>query len=100
HDDVWTAIVYSIVSGQKTMDEMAQQRLLGIAADPTQIVDLATAVMAPKCALDGSPMITTQAATVLAAFRHLASIVSVKAADQSDETMRNLAAAAATLDAH
>ncbi len=30
-----------------------------------------TAVVAPQCTLDGSPMITSQAATVLAAFRHL-----------------------------
>jgi HEAT repeat protein len=100
HDDVWRSIVHSIVSGQQTMDELAQQRLLAIAGDPNQIEDLATSVMAPKCALDGSPMITTQAATVLAAFRHLASIVSVKTADQHDETMRNLATAAANLDPH
>jgi HEAT repeat protein len=100
HDDVWTSIVHSIISGQKTMDELAQQRLLAIAGDPSQIMELAEAVMAPKCALDGSPMITTQAATVLAAFRHLASIVSVKTGDLSDETMRNLAAAAANLDPH
>jgi HEAT repeat protein len=100
YDDVWQSIVYSIVSGQRTMDELAQQRLLAIAGDPNQIAELATSVMAPKCALDGSPMITTQAATVLAAFRHLATIVSVKAADQGGETMRNLATAAANLDPH
>ena len=34
HDDLWKSIVHSIVSGQKTMDEMAQQRLLAIAGDP------------------------------------------------------------------
>ena len=100
HDDVWKSIVYSIVSGSATMDEMAQQRLLAIAGDPAEIGDLAEAVMAPKCAMDGSPMITTQAATVLAAFRHLASIVAVKAADQGGDVMRNLAAAAADMDAH
>jgi hypothetical protein len=100
HDDVWQSIVYSIVSGQKTMDELAQQRLLAMAADPDQIAELAISVMAPKCTPDGSPMITTQAATVLAAFRHLASIVSVKATAQSGDTMRNLATAAATLDLH
>jgi HEAT repeat protein len=100
HDDVWRSIVYSIVSGQKTMDELAQLRLLTIAGDPAQIAELAEAVMAPKCALDGSPMITTQAATVLAAFRHLASIASVKSGDLGGETMRNLATAAANLDPH
>ena len=100
HDDLWKSIVHSIVSGQKMMDEIAQQRLLAIAADPAQIGELATAVMAQKCTPDGAPMITTQAATVLAAFRHLASIVSVKAAEKSDATMRNLATAASTLDPH
>jgi hypothetical protein len=100
HDDIWTSIVNSIVTNQKAMDEIAQQRLLAIAQDPDQISDLATAVIAHKCTPDGAPMITTQAATVLAAFRHLASIVSVKAADKSDETMRNLATAASTLNPH
>lgn len=100
YDDVWKSIVRSIVLGQKTMDELAQQRLLAIAADPAQISDLAIQVMGPKCTVDGAPMITTQAATVLAAFRHLASIVSVKAADQKDATMRNLATAAGSLDPH
>ena len=64
--------------------------------DPLQIGELATAVMAPKCTADGAPMITTQAATVLAAFRHLASIVSVKADRIGATVMRNLATAAAT----
>ncbi|MSO55648.1 MAG: HEAT repeat domain-containing protein [Acidobacteria bacterium] len=100
YDDVWKSIVRSIVSGAKTMDEMAQRRLLEIAGDPRAIGELAEAVLAPQFAMDGSPMITTQAATILAAFRHLASIVSVKAAHQSDATMRNLATAAASLDPH
>lgn len=100
HDDVWKSIVQSIVTGQKTMDELAQQRLLAIAGDAEEIGELAYAVMSTRCTVDGAPMITTQAATVLAAFRHLATIVSVKAADRSDETMRNLAAAAATLNPH
>jgi hypothetical protein len=100
HDDIWTSIVHSIASGQNTLNELAVERLLTIARDPRQIAQLATAVMAAKCAPDGSPMITTQAATVLAAFRHLAATVSVKSADRSDETMRNLAAAAVDLNPH
>ena len=99
-DDVWQSIVSSIVSGRRTLDELEQQRLLEIAGDPVQIAELATAVMAPMYALDGSPMITTQAATVLAAFRHLASIVSIKAPDQAEELLRNLATAATRLDPH
>jgi hypothetical protein len=100
HDDVWKSIVQSIVTGQKTMDELAQQRLLAIAGDAEEIGELAHAVMSTKCTADGAPMITTQAATVLAAFRHLTTIVSVKAADRTDDTMRNLAAAASSLNPH
>ena len=100
HDDVWKSIVQSIVTGQKAMDEISQLRLLAIADDAGQIGELASAVISSKCTADGAPMITTQAATVLAAFRHLASIVSVKAADRMGETMRNLAAAATTLQPH
>jgi hypothetical protein len=100
-DDVWKSIVYSIVGGQKSaFDGMAQQRLLAIAGSPGDITELATAVIAPKCAMDGSPMITSQAATVLAAFRHLASIVSVASPDRMPEVMGNLANAAAQLDPH
>src|SRR5439155_147041 len=77
-DDLWRSIVLSISSGGGVVfDEAAQQRLLAIAGSPVDIGDLATAAAAPKCSADGSPMITSQAATVLAAVRHLKSIVSV-----------------------
>jgi HEAT repeats len=100
-DDVWRSIVMSIASGQKTaFDQMAQARLLAIAGSPIAIGDLATAVIAPKYAMDGSPMITSQAATVLAAFRHLAGIVTVMAPERMPEVMGNLASAAAQLDPH
>ena len=98
HDDIWRSIVHSIASGQKSFDELSQQRLLAIAGDATQIGELAEAVMATKCTADGCPMITTQAATVLAAFRHLARIVAVKASDQSVDALQNIATAAASLD--
>ena len=100
-DDLWRSIVLSIVGAQKPLfDERAQERLLAIAGSPMDIADLATAVAAPKCALDGSPMITTQAATVLAAFRHLTSIVSVKSPDRMPDVMNNLTTAASQLDPH
>jgi hypothetical protein len=100
-DDLWRSIVMSIGGGkQAAFDANAQQRLLAIAGSHPDIADLATAVMAPKCAADGSPMITSQAATVLAAFRHLASIVSVTSPDKMPDVMSNLAAAAAQLDPH
>ena len=100
-DDLWRSIVLSIVGGQKAMfDERSQERLLAIAGSIVDIGDLATAVMAPKCTPDGSPMLTSQAATVLAAFRHLSSIVSVMSPERMPEVMGNLAAAATHLDPH
>jgi len=100
-DDLWRSIVMSIAGGQRAVfDERAQQRLLEIAGSPSDIRDLATAAMAPQYALDGSPMITSQAAIVLAAFNHLASIVSVMSPDRMPEVMNNLAAAAGQLDPH
>lgn len=100
-DDLWRSIVLAIAGGQKTVfDERAQQRLLAIAGSSSDIADLATAVMAPKCAGDGSPMITSQAAVVLAAFRHLTGIVSVMAPERIAEVMGNLAAASVQLDPH
>jgi HEAT repeat protein len=100
-DDLWRAIVTSIVSGQKTVfDQHAQERLLAISTSARDIGDLAAAVAAPKCTADGSPMITSQAATVLAAFRHLASIVSVMSPDRLPEVMSHLASAATQLDPH
>src|SRR5207245_5740649 len=53
-----------------------------------------------KCSADGSPMITSQAAAVLAAFRYLKSIVSVMSPERTPEVVNNLAAAATQLDPH
>ena len=100
-DDLWRSIVMSIGSGFQTVfDEKAQERLLAIAGSPVDIGDLATAVAAPRCTMDGSPMITSQAATVLAAYRHLTNIVSARAPERSSEVMNNLASASLQLDPH
>lgn len=99
-DDIWKSLVNAIIEGQATFDERQQQRLLEIAGSPMEIGELAGAVMAPKCNTDGSPLITTQAATVLATFRHLAGIVNVMEPDRLPEVMRNVAAATAMLDPH
>ncbi len=98
-DDIWHSIVADIGSPRAVFDERAQRRLLEIAGSPVDIGAMATAVMAPKCAPDGSPMITTQAAMVLAAFRHLTNIVGVMAPERLPEVMGNLASAATQLDA-
>jgi len=100
-DDLWLSIVTSIAGGQQAVfDQLAQERLLAIAGSPNDIGALATAVVAPKCAMDGSPMITSQAATVLAAYRHLAGIVSVMSPDRLPEVMNNMASASLQLDPH
>jgi len=98
-DELWRSIVLSIAGGQiGAFDELSQRRLLDIAGNAVDIGELAAAVMAPKCAADGSPMITSQAATVLAAFRHLKSIVSVMAPDRLPDVMNNIATAAVNLN--
>ena len=100
-DDLWRSIVMQISGSQKAVfDERSQERLLAIAASGVDIGDLATAVLAPKCTLDGSPMITSQAAAVLAAFRVLTSIVSVMSPEKLPDVMGNLAFAAGQLDPH
>jgi hypothetical protein len=100
HDDVWRSIVTQMVDGRTVFDEAQQRRLLEISGSAYEIGDLATAVSAPKCNLDGSPLITTQAATVLAVFRHLASIVHVMEPDRMPEVMRNVVAATGMLNPH
>jgi HEAT repeat protein len=99
-DDLWRSIVLTIGGQKAIFDERAQQRMLAIAGSAPDIGDLAVQVAIPKCAADGSPMITSQAAAVLAAFRHLSSIVSVMSPDKLPEVMTNLASAAAQLDPH
>jgi hypothetical protein len=99
-DDIWRSVVKSIVEGRGTFDSLQQQRLLEIAGNPYEIQELAKAVSAPKCNIDGSPLITTQAATVLATFRHLAGIVTVMDPERLPQVMRNVAAATTQLDPH
>src|SRR5947207_6372073 len=99
-DDLWKSIVTSITSALTVFDEAAQERILAIAGSAPDIGDLATAVAAPRCAVDGSPMITSQAAAVLAAYRHLTGLVSAKAAHRIPDVMNNLANASLQLDPH
>jgi hypothetical protein len=99
-DDVWRSLVNQIVAGSHAFDEGQQQRLLEISGSVPDIADLATDVMAPKRTADGAPLITTQAATVLAVFRHLTSIVNVMEPERLQEVMKNVAAATTHLDPH
>ena len=97
-DDVWRAIVRAVIDRRTTLDEAFQKRLLEISGDVVAIGELAQDVMAPNCAVDGSPMLTSQAAAVVAAYRHLVNIVEVMEPHRRTEVMNNLAAATANLD--
>ena len=97
-DDLWRAIVRAVLERRKTLDEGMQRRLLEIAGDVGAIGELASDIMAPHHSADGSPMLTTQAAAVVAAYRHLAGIVEVMAPERRTEVMQNLAIATATMD--
>ena len=99
-DDIWRSLVNAIVQGQQEFDEVQQRRLLDISRSAFDIGDLATDAIEPKRNLDGSPLITTQAATVLAVFRHLAGIVTVMEPERLPEVMRNVANATSALDPH
>jgi hypothetical protein len=99
-DDVWRSLVNQIVAGATMFDERQQQRLLEIAGSVPDIADLAEDVTAPKVTADGAPLITTQAATVLAVFRHLTSIVNVMEPERLPEVMKNLAVATTNLNPH
>ena len=64
------------------------------------IGELAGDVLAPHHTTDGSPMLTSQAAAVVAAYHHLIGIVDVLSPERRSEVMQNLAAATANLDPH
>jgi hypothetical protein len=99
-DDVWRSIIRGILDRTKPADETAQARLLAISTDVVAIGELANDVIAPHYAMDGSPMLTSQAAAVVAAYHHLVGIVDVLAPERRQEVMHNLAAATADLNPH
>ena len=97
-DDLWRSIVRAVIDRRKTVDEALQKRMLDIAGDLFAIGDLAQDVMAPSVTADGSPMLTSQAAAVVAAYRHLVGIVDVMAPERRTEVLQNLASATVALD--
>jgi hypothetical protein len=97
-DVLWQSIVRSIVAGRRTFSEEEQQRLLEISRDAWAVGELAGDCRAAYSTADGSPLLTTQAATVLAVYRHIAATVGVLEADRADEVMGNFAVATASLD--
>jgi hypothetical protein len=99
-DDLWRSIIRGILDRRKPTDEAAQKRLLEISGDVIAIGELANDVIAPHHTMDGSPMLTSQAAAVVAAYRHLVGIVDVLSPERRNEVMQNLAAATANLNPH
>lgn len=97
-DALWRSLVRAVVERRPAFDEAAQQRLLEIAGDPGAIAAFAQDVVAPHCTPEGAPLLATQAAAVLAAYKHLLEIVGVLEPDRVDEVTRHLAAATEQLD--
>ena len=99
-DDVWRSIVRGVLDRRTPTDAATQARLLEISSDVGAIGELAGDVIAPHQTMDGSPMLTSQAAAVVAAYHHLLSIVDVLSPERRQEVMQNLAAATANLNPH
>lgn len=99
-DDIWRSIVRSVLDRRRPVDEAIQARMLEISGDVGAIGELARDVIAPHHTHDGSPMLTSQAAAVVAAYRHLVGIVDVLSPERRREVIQNLAAATASLDPH
>lgn len=97
-DDVWQALVNTMMQDRDVLDERQQRRLLRISRSAADIGRLTSTVIAPKCTLDGSPLVVTQAATVVAVYRRLSGPVEVMEPDRLPDVMRNMAAATTTLD--
>src|SRR5215831_8637482 len=97
-DDLWRAIVRGVLDRRRPTDESTQARLLAISGDVVAIGELANDVIAPHHTPDGSPMLTSQAAAVVAAYHHLVGIVDVLSPERRQEVMQNIAAATANLN--
>lgn len=99
-DATWQAIVRAIVTGRRTFTAEAQARLLEISRDVGAIGELCVDITDPYCMPDGSPMVTTQAATVLAVYRHIAKTVAALEPERVQEVIDALALAAGSLDSN
>lgn len=97
-DATWKAIVRNIIGGRKTFTPEEQQRLLEISRDVGAIGELAKDAREPFTMPDGSPLLTTQAAAVLAAYKHLATTVMALEPDRATEVAGSLALSASSLD--
>ena len=97
-DATWKSIVRSIIMGHATFSAAEQQRLLEISRDVGAIGELCKDAREPFCMPDGSPMLTTQAATVLAVYRHIAKTVTALEPERVKEVIDSLALAAGSVE--
>ena len=97
-DELWLHLARSVSRRDVTFSESEQQRLLEIARDSAAISELTAEVVKPCCTPDGSPLVTTQASAVLAAYAHLHDIVSVMAPEQVGQVADNIAKSTSDLD--
>lgn len=97
-DATWKSIVRSIIMGQSTFTAAEQNRLLEISRDVGAIGELCKDAKEPFAMPDGSPMLTTQAATVLAVYRHIAKTVTALEPERVKEVIDSLALAAGNLE--
>jgi hypothetical protein len=97
-DGIWKSIVRSMIMGRKTFTVEEQQRLLEISRDAGAIGELCKDTKEPYVTPDGSPMVTTQAATVLAVYRHIAKTVAALEPERVPEVINSLALAAGHLE--
>ena len=97
-DTTWKSIVRSIIMGRKTFTAEEQARLIEISHDVGAIGELCKDSKEPYCMPDGSPMVTTQAATVLAVYRHIAKTVAALEPERVQEVIDSMALAAGSLE--
>ena len=97
-DATWKSIVRAIITGQATFTAAEQERLLEISRDVGAIDELCKDAKEPFCMPDGSPMLTTQAATVMAVYKHIAKTVTALEPERVKEVIDSLALAAGNLE--
>ena len=97
-DATWKSIVRSIIMGRKTFTAEEQARLIEISKDVGAISELCKDTKEPYVTADGSPMVTTQAAAVLAVYRHIAKTVAALEPERVQEVIDSLALAAGNLE--
>jgi HEAT repeat protein len=97
-DAMWKSIVRSIIMGRKVFTAEEQARLVEISKDVGAIGELCKDTKEPYVTPDGSPMVTTQAAAVLAVYRHIAKTVAALEPERVQEVIDSLALAAGNLE--